>query len=52
MLGEDYFYRSNDPMLKRAYGMIYLKDMDYQESVVLIVSIKELLDARATMRIV
>lgn len=50
LLGEDYFYRSDDPMLKRAYGMIYLKDMSYQEFVDYIVPVKRLLDVKEGMR--
>ncbi len=50
LLGEDYFYRSDDPMLKRAYGMIYLKDMSYTEFVEYMKPVKKLLDTKAAMR--
>ncbi len=30
-LGRDFFYRHSHPMLRRAYGAIYLKDMSYDE---------------------
>lgn len=50
LLGEDYFYCSDDPMLKRAYGMIYLKDMKYQEFVEYMVPVKRLLDVKEGMR--
>lgn len=50
LLGEDYFYRSDDPMLKRAYGMIYLKDMTYEEFVEYMVPVKRLLDTKAMMK--
>lgn len=50
LLGEDYFYRSNDPMLKRAYGMIYLKDMTYDEFVQYMTPVKRLLDIKAAMK--
>lgn len=50
LLGEDYFYRSDDPMLKRAYGMIYLKDMTYKEFVDYMVPVKQLLDVKERMR--
>mgnify|MGYP002624347604 CR=1 FL=1 len=49
VLGEDYFYKSNDPMLKRAYGMIYLKDMTYQEFEEYMVPVKRLLDTKMAM---
>lgn len=50
LLGEDYFYRSDDPMLKRAYGMIYLKDMTYLEFMEYMIPVKQLLDTRAAMK--
>lgn len=50
LLGEDYFYRSDDPMLKRAYGMIYLKDMAYQDFVEYMIPVKKLLDTKAAMK--
>lgn len=50
LLGEDYFYRSDDPMLKRAYGMIYLKDMTYSEFVQYMIPVKRLLDMKNTMK--
>ncbi|MCQ2095679.1 MAG: hypothetical protein MJY59_02930 [Bacteroidaceae bacterium] len=31
LLGDDYFYNSQDMLLKRSFGMIYLKDMSYEE---------------------
>ncbi len=50
LLGEDYFYRASDPMLTRAYGMIYLKDMTYQEFADYMVPIRRLLEAKETMK--
>lgn len=50
LLGEGYFYRGNDPMLKRAYGMIYLKDMKYDEFVKYMKPVQKLLDTKAAMR--
>jgi len=50
LLGEGYFYHGNDPMLKRAYGMIYLKDMKYEEFVEYMKPVKKLLDTKAAMR--
>ena len=49
-LGEGYFYQGNDPMLKRAYGMIYLKDMRYDEFVEYMKPVKRLLDTKAAMK--
>ncbi len=31
LMGRDFFYSSPNPMLRRAYGAIYLKDMTYAE---------------------
>lgn len=50
LLGEGYFYQGNDPMLKRAYGMIYLKDMRYDEFVEYMKPVKRLLDTKAAMK--
>ena len=50
LLGEGYFYQGNDPMLKRAYGMIYLKDMSYDEFVEYMKPVKRLLDTKAAMK--
>ena len=49
LLGEDYFYRSSDPMMTRAYGMIYLKDMTYDEFADYMVPIRRLLEAKDAM---
>ena len=50
LLGEDYFYKSDDPMMKRAYGMIYLKDMTYDEFEWYMRPVKRLLDTKNAMR--
>lgn len=50
LLGEDYFYCSADPMMLRAYGMIYLKDMTYAEFEEYMVPIRRLLEVKDTMR--
>ena len=50
LVGEDYFYRSSDPMMKRAYGMIYLKDMTYAEFADHMTSVKQLLDTKESMK--
>ena len=49
LLGEEYFYRSTDPMLLRAYGMIYLKDMSYSEFADYMTPIRSLLEAKDAM---
>ena len=50
LLGEDYFYRSDDPMMERAYGMIYLRDMTYAEFAEYMVPIRQLLQAKDAMQ--
>lgn len=50
LMGEEYFYRSADPMMLRAYGMIYLKDMTYAEFADYMVPIKRLLEAKDAMQ--
>lgn len=49
LLGKDYFYESPNPMLRRAYGAIYLKDMSYSEFSEHIVSVRRLLKAKGEM---
>ena len=51
LLGEDYFYRSDNPMLQRAYGMIYLKDMTYDEFAKYMIPVRRLLETKDTMKI-
>lgn len=50
MVGEDYFYGSENPMMRRAYGMIYLKDMTYEEFEQYMVPIKKLLEVKDSMK--
>ena len=50
LLGEDYFYKSDDPMMKRAYGMIYLKDMSYDEFYEYMRPVKRLLDIKDSLQ--
>lgn len=49
LMGKDYFYESPNPMLRRAYGAIYLKDMSYSEFSEHIVSVRRLLKAKEEM---
>lgn len=46
LLGEDYFYNSDSMMMKRAYGMIYLKEMSYDEFAEYMVPVKRLLETK------
>jgi glucosamine-6-phosphate deaminase len=46
LLGKEYFYDNPNPLLKRAYGAIYIKDMNYQEFQERMVSVKRLLHAK------
>lgn len=46
LLGKDFFYDSPNPMLKRAYGAIFMKDMTYKEFAEHIKSIRRLLKAK------
>lgn len=50
LMGEDYFYKSDDPMMKRAYGMIYLKDMIYDEFEQYMRPVKRLLDIKGLLK--
>lgn len=50
LLGEDYFYHSDSMMLKRTYGMIYLKDMTYAEFRDYMVPVKKLLEVKSALQ--
>ena len=50
LLGEDYFYKSDKMMLRRTYGFIYLKDMDYEEFRNEMVHVKRLLEVKMTLQ--
>jgi len=49
LTGQDFFYKNPNPMLRRAYGAIYLKDMSYAEFSETIREIKRLLKAKDVM---
>ncbi|MCQ2283844.1 MAG: hypothetical protein MJZ57_02955 [Bacteroidales bacterium] len=51
LLGEDYFYESDSRMMKRAYGMIYLKTMSYEEFTQYMIPVKRLLETKAAMQL-
>jgi glucosamine-6-phosphate deaminase len=46
LLGETYFYDSTNPMLRRSFGAIYLKDMSYAEFSDEMKSVRRLLEAK------
>lgn len=50
LMGEDYFYKSESMMMKRAYGMIYLKDMTYDEFHSYMVPVKRLLEVKDALQ--
>lgn len=50
LMGEDYFYRSDSMMMQRAYGMIYLKNMTYDEFRAYMVPVKRLLETKDAMQ--
>jgi glucosamine-6-phosphate deaminase len=43
LMGEDYFYDSENPMKRRSYGAIYLKTMSYKEFSEYMASVRRLL---------
>jgi glucosamine-6-phosphate deaminase len=46
LLGKEYFYGSPNPLLRRSYGAIYLKDMSYKEFTNYLIPVKRLLKAK------
>jgi glucosamine-6-phosphate deaminase len=46
LLGKEYFYSSPNPLLRRSYGAIYLKDMNYKEFTEYLVPVRRLLKAK------
>lgn len=50
LLGEDYLYHSDNIMLRRTYGFIYLKVMTYQEFHEYMSSVRRLLEVKNTIR--
>ena len=45
-MGQEFFYESTNPMLRRSYGAIYLKDMSYKEFGEYLVPVRNLLKAK------
>ena len=46
LLGKEFFYESSNPLLKRSYGAIYLKEMTYPEFSWEMNSVRRLLKAK------
>jgi glucosamine-6-phosphate deaminase len=49
LLGKEFFYGSTNPLFRRSYGAIYLKDMSYREFTDYLVPVRRLLKAKAEM---
>jgi hypothetical protein len=48
-MGQEYFYNSPNPLLRRSFGAIYLKDMSYKEFNDYLVPVRKLLKAKETL---
>ena len=46
LLGKEFFYGSTNPLFRRSYGAIYLKDMSYREFTDYLVPVRRLLKAK------
>jgi glucosamine-6-phosphate deaminase len=46
LLGKEFFYGSTNPLFRRSYGAIYLKDMSYKEFTEYLVPVRRLLKAK------
>jgi glucosamine-6-phosphate deaminase len=49
LLGDEFFYQSSNPMLRRTYGAIYMKDMSYQEFSDYMIPVRRLLEAKGDL---
>ena len=49
IVGENYFYGSDNLMLRRTYGAIYLKDMTYDEFHEYMIPVKKLLETKQAL---
>jgi hypothetical protein len=45
-MGKEFFYESTNPMLRRSYGAIYLKDMSYKEFSNYLIPVRSLMKAK------
>jgi glucosamine-6-phosphate deaminase len=46
LMGKEYFYASPNPLLRRSYGAIFLRDMSYKEFTDYLVPVRRLLKAK------
>jgi glucosamine-6-phosphate deaminase len=46
LMGQEFFYDSPNPLLRRSYGAIYLKDMSYKEFSDYLIPVRSLLKAK------
>jgi glucosamine-6-phosphate deaminase len=51
LLGKDFFYSSPNPLLRRAYGAIYMRDMSYNEFSKYLRSVRRLLEAKGELNV-
>jgi len=51
LIGRDYFYNSPNPMLRRSYGAIFIRDMSYKEFSDEMVHVRRLLKAKEGLQI-
>ena len=51
LLGKEYFYGSPNPLMRRSYGAIYLKDMSYKEFSDYLIPVRKLLKAKEMLEI-
>jgi glucosamine-6-phosphate deaminase len=51
LLGKEYFYGSPNPLMRRSYGAIYLKDMSYKEFIDYLIPVRRLLKAKEMLEI-
>ena len=51
LIGKDYFYNSPNPMMRRSYGAIYIRDMSYKEFSNEMVHISRLLKAKEGLQV-
>ena len=50
LCGKRLFYENPNPMMRRSYGAIYLKDMSYQEFCAEIEPMRRLLDEKTKLK--
>jgi glucosamine-6-phosphate deaminase len=51
LLGKEFFYNNPNPMLRRAYGAIFLNDMSYEEFTDYMVPVRNLLKAKEKLKL-